>query len=81
MVHLWKKSFANRHRKLADALADPSQYANLFPEFEKAVKIEAILESKRNQPIKSTHYDDYRGIIESDPLNEEEVLEDDQGDY
>jgi len=34
VLHLWKKLLGSKHRKTADALADPTQFPNLFPDYE-----------------------------------------------
>ena len=34
ILHQWKKNLGQRYRKLADSLADPTQFANLFPGYE-----------------------------------------------
>jgi hypothetical protein len=34
VLHQWKKNLGQRHRKVADSLADPTQFPNLFPDYE-----------------------------------------------
>lgn len=34
ILHLWKKNLGQRHRKIADSLADPTQFPNLFPDYD-----------------------------------------------
>lgn len=46
-MELWKKDLSSISKRAADALASPDQYANLFPDFEYALKAEELLKSKR----------------------------------
>ncbi|XP_077963442.1 coatomer subunit beta' isoform X2 [Gasterosteus aculeatus] len=43
VVKLWKESLSKVNRKAADALADPSQYSNLFPGLQQALQAEGYL--------------------------------------
>uniref|UniRef100_A0A673A7X0 Coatomer subunit beta' n=2 Tax=Sphaeramia orbicularis TaxID=375764 RepID=A0A673A7X0_9TELE len=43
VVKLWKESLSNVNQKAADALADPSQYSNLFPGLQQALLAEHYL--------------------------------------
>uniref|UniRef100_A0AAX7TX01 Coatomer subunit beta' n=1 Tax=Astatotilapia calliptera TaxID=8154 RepID=A0AAX7TX01_ASTCA len=43
VVKLWKESLSKVNQKAADALADPSQYTNLFPGFQQALLAEQYL--------------------------------------
>ena len=40
MVQLWKKDLAKINPKAAEALADPAQYSNLFPDLQLAMQAE-----------------------------------------
>lgn len=42
IVKLWKEDLAKVNKKAADALADPSEYENLFPEFQEALQAEQV---------------------------------------
>ena len=42
MVQLWRKDLAKINPKAAESLADPAQYANLFPNMEWALRAEAL---------------------------------------
>ena len=44
VVKLWKESLAKVNQKAADALADPTQYSNLFPGLQQALLAEQFLE-------------------------------------
>ncbi|XP_037632026.1 coatomer subunit beta'-like isoform X2 [Sebastes umbrosus] len=43
VVKLWKESLSKVNKKAADALADPSQYSNLFPGLQQALLAEEYL--------------------------------------
>ncbi|XP_071376187.1 coatomer subunit beta'-like [Centroberyx affinis] len=43
VVNLWKESLSKVNQKAADALADPTQYSNLFPGLQQAVLAEQYL--------------------------------------
>lgn len=43
VVKLWKESLSKVNQKAADALADPSQYTNLFSGFQQALLAEQYL--------------------------------------
>ncbi|KAK5868264.1 hypothetical protein PBY51_009294 [Eleginops maclovinus] len=43
VVKLWKQSLSKVNQKAADALADPSQYSNLFPGLQQALLAEEFL--------------------------------------
>ena len=42
MVQLWRKDLAKINPKAAESLADPAQYANLFPDMDLALKAERV---------------------------------------
>jgi hypothetical protein len=39
---LWKEDLAKDNKKAANSLADPTEYENLFPEFQEALKAEQV---------------------------------------
>ena len=43
MVKLWKDSLSKVNQKAADALADPTEYGNLFPGLQQALLAETFL--------------------------------------
>ena len=42
IVKLWKEDLGKINKKAADSLADPSEYENLFPEFQEALQAEQV---------------------------------------
>lgn len=54
MVALWKAKCGD---KAGQSLADPTQYPNLFPGYEDALKAEAFLEQSRKRgPLKAKEF-------------------------
>ncbi|EDO47813.1 predicted protein [Nematostella vectensis] len=47
IVKLWREDLQKVNKKAADSLADPSEYENLFPEFQEAVMAEKFLKHDR----------------------------------
>ena len=41
-MKLWKEDLGKVNKKAADSLADPSEYENLFPEFQEALQAEKV---------------------------------------
>ncbi|KHJ48446.1 WD domain, G-beta repeat protein [Trichuris suis] len=56
IVALWKDKIATSHPKVADSLADPKQYDNLFPDFEKASELELLRDTYLREPLKAEDY-------------------------
>jgi hypothetical protein len=42
-LELWKGDLKNTNEKIAEALADPIKYPNLFPDYEWALKVNFAL--------------------------------------
>ena len=42
IVQMWKEDLGKTNKKAADSLADPTQYANLFPDLQEAIKAEEV---------------------------------------
>jgi coatomer subunit beta' len=54
IVKLWKESLSKTNPKAADALADPTDYENLFPGFKETLKTEQYLKATtKSQPAKN----------------------------
>ena len=41
-MKLWKEDLAKTNKKAADSLADPTQYSNLFPDIQEAIRAETV---------------------------------------
>lgn len=56
MVALWKEDLSKTNPKAAQALADPTQYENLFPEFQQALRAEEALKFERATLVPASSY-------------------------
>ena len=43
IVQMWKEDLSQTNKKAADSLADPTQYSNLFPDIQEAIKAEQVV--------------------------------------
>jgi len=81
VLYQWKKSLGFTHRKAADSLADPSQFQNLFPDFELALKAEELLRKERSRKIPSTAYEQFKDSIYRDVIEEVRSHPNGDGDH
>ncbi|RVE64372.1 hypothetical protein OJAV_G00125350 [Oryzias javanicus] len=56
VVKLWKESLSKVNKKAADALADPAEYSNLFPEIQQALLAEQYLKETHVRVRASAEY-------------------------
>lgn len=56
VVGLWKEDLAQHNKKAADSLADPTEYENLFPEYQEALKAEQFLKKDRLNLVSAANY-------------------------
>ena len=56
VVQAWKESLSKKNKKAADALADPTQYENLFVGLKEAFQAEKYLQSKGTKQIPANAY-------------------------
>ncbi|CAB3979431.1 Coatomer subunit beta [Paramuricea clavata] len=56
VVGLWKEDLAKDNKKAANSLADPTEYENLFPEFQEALKAEQFLKKERKTLVAAADY-------------------------
>ena len=52
VVALWKADLARVNKKAAEALADPAEYKNLFPDFDEALRLEQGARARAAAPRK-----------------------------
>ena len=52
VVALWKEHLATVNKKAAEALADPAEYKNLFPDFDEALRLEEGARARAAAPRK-----------------------------
>lgn len=77
VVKLWKENVISKNEKFAQALADPTEYENLFPNFQDTLLAEQYLneQSKAGRP-KATDYPTIQTNEDRDPIEEtREALE------
>jgi hypothetical protein len=55
-LELWKADLKNTNEKMADALADPVKYPNLFADYEWALKVEKMFLQARNNFVPAAAY-------------------------
>mmetsp|Transcript_97180 Transcript_97180/g.190856 ORF Transcript_97180/g.190856 Transcript_97180/m.190856 type:complete len:1040 (+) Transcript_97180:130-3249(+) len=56
VLEIWKTDLKTINEKAADALADPAQYPNLFPDLEWALKVEQMFLSGRDSFVPASSY-------------------------
>ena len=61
VVQIWRKELSKINAKAAESLADPAQYANLFPDFDLALKAEQHQRQQRSQALPAKDFPDYEG--------------------
>ena len=51
MVQLWKKDLEQVSKRAAESLADPSNYANMFPDLALALQAETLINQRRQKGL------------------------------
>jgi hypothetical protein len=77
IMDLWKNDLAKVSDRASKALANPSEYPNLFPEFDWALKVEELFKLQRNQFVSASLYPQAKSdldlnliqLIKSQPKN------------
>ncbi|KAJ3414822.1 Coatomer subunit beta' [Chytridiales sp. JEL 0842] len=72
VVKLWKESLQNAgKKKMAEAIANPSDFENLFPDIKYALTIEAGFNAKKEKgPVPAAEYVDWKELLELDLVAE-----------
>ncbi|KAJ3194691.1 Coatomer subunit beta' [Irineochytrium annulatum] len=72
VVALWKEALIKANKKKsAEAIADPSTYENLFPDFKYALTVEARLNAQKERgPIPAKEYPEWKDVLEMDLVAE-----------
>ncbi|RGB39282.1 coatomer WD associated region-domain-containing protein [Rhizophagus diaphanus] len=71
IVKLWKENLEKQNKKkAAEALADPADYENLFPDFKHALIAEELSKKTRNISIPATSYAEYKDSLDQDIIAE-----------
>merc|ERR1712004_146538 len=66
----WKEQLAKVSEKAGQSLADPVEYTNLFPNFNKSLEAEQILGKERKRKMPASMYKEIPGNAERNPLDE-----------
>lgn len=77
VINLWKARISEKNAKSAQALADPTEYENLFPDFAESLRLEEELDA---QPTKRAKARDYVAL-RSAAVNGNEYEEDEEEEH
>ncbi|KAG5179548.1 coatomer WD associated region-domain-containing protein [Tribonema minus] len=66
LVELWKKDLQSVSVKAAEALADPSQYPNLFEDLDVALRVEQMFKAQRGRPIPAAQWPQAKDQLDMD---------------
>ncbi len=58
VVKLWREELRKTNEKAAQALADPTEYENLFPGYQDSIKTEQFLQGERKNMLNAFEYPD-----------------------
>ena len=69
-MQLWRKELSKINAKAAESLADPAQYANLFPDLDLALKAEQHQRQQRKHTIPAREFSDYENSTYANLIEE-----------
>ena len=73
----WKEQLAKVSEKAGQSLADPNEYKNLFPDFDKTLAAEKVLGKERQRKMPASMFTSIQENINRRPLDElDENIED-----
>lgn len=81
IVQLWKEDLAQTNKKAADSLADPTQYENLFPDLQEAIKAEKMLKRERVHLQPAASYKDLPNNLDRNVFEELKQAEESGVDF
>jgi coatomer subunit beta' len=64
VLELWREDLKQVNEKAAEALADPEKYANLFPDLDWALKVEAMFMTQRSSFVPASSYPSAKNELE-----------------
>merc|ERR1719494_1383279 len=70
IVQMWKEDLGKTNKKAADSLADPTQYANLFPDLQEVIKAEEFLKLDRLDLRPAAEYQSLVSNLDRNALDE-----------
>ena len=68
VVGLWRGDLQKVNKKAAEALADPEEYSNLFPDFDLALQAEQLRKAKGGAKIPAAAFPQHEGSTAVDPI-------------
>mmetsp|Transcript_30894 Transcript_30894/g.95593 ORF Transcript_30894/g.95593 Transcript_30894/m.95593 type:complete len:598 (+) Transcript_30894:1151-2944(+) len=68
-VALWRKDLKQVSERAAAALADPSEYPNLFPDLDCALKVEEIFKQNRGKLVSASAYQSAKDDLDLDLIS------------
>ena len=75
----WKETLTKVSEKAGQSLADPNEYKNLFPNFNKSLEAEQVLAKERRRKMPANMFKSVPDNCERSPLDElEETLDDEE---
>lgn len=79
IVKLWKDDLSQTNKKAADSLADPTQYENLFPDLQEAIKAEKFVLNERMQLKPASDYKNIPNNLDRNIFEEVKMAEENSG--
>eukprot|EP00794_Sanderia_malayensis_P015194 gene15194-16762_t len=70
IVQLWKEDLSKTNKKAAESLADPTQYENLFPDLQDAIKAEKFLMKERIDLSSASDYKNLPNNLDRNAIEE-----------
>ena len=78
VVALWKADLAKVSTRASQALADPTEYPNLFPDLEIALEIEDFFKRNRNNPPPASSYPEAKEQLDYDLIERFKAMKEQQ---
>jgi len=78
VVGLWRTQLGKVNEKAGQSLADPADYPNLFPNYEKSLQAEQMLRKERSQQIPARDFSEILPNHERKPLEELNAIKDEE---
>jgi len=74
IVKLWREDLKTVNERAAEALADPMEYENLFPDLQFALKAEQYFKQNTAPLVSAHHYSEFKNNLERDLIEEVKSL-------
>lgn len=80
IVGLWKRELAQSNPKAAEALADPNDFPNLFPDIADALKAEKMVAEEYKVPLSSADYEEFKDFLARNLIQEVRDMKNDEAE-